>query len=357
MTVLRKTAIGLARMVRVLSVDTQAPAPDVLAEAARVLRGGGLVAFPTETVYGLGARAFDERALARVFAAKGRPAHHPLIAHVLGKEDARRLGRTWPAAAEALAGAFWPGPLTLVLDRASRVPAAAAGGGDSIAVRAPSHPVARGLIAALDEPIAAPSANRYQALSPTTAEHVVRQLGDRVDLVLDGGRCEAGIESTVVDVRGVAQALRPGAVSLEALRAVVPEIQRRREFVSHDETRASPGLDSRHYAPRAPLRLADTKSDALHVALDLVSAGARVGLVIRGAENARAEPAAKAEALVLRALPDDPAIYAHHLYATLHELDAEGVSFIIVQRVPGEDAWWAIADRLERAAASPEVEK
>ena len=186
----------------VVFVDRARPDPAVLRDAAAVLRSGGLVAFPTETVYGLGARALDEHAIARIYAAKGRPAHNPLIAHVVGVAQARALSRRWPEAAERLVTAFWPGPLTVVVDRADHVPSALSGGGPSVAVREPSHAVARALIEALGEPVAAPSANRYQGVSPTLASHVVKELGDRVDLVLDAGPCDAGIESTVVDVRG-----------------------------------------------------------------------------------------------------------------------------------------------------------
>src|SRR5579883_1162410 len=237
-------------MPRVVPVERDAPAGRAVTEAAEALRAGRLVALPTETVYGLGARAFDERAIALVFAAKGRPTHHPLILHVLDERQARELAARWPDAASRLAGAFWPGPLTLVVDRAAHVPASVAGGGPSIAVRAPAHPVARALIAALGEPIAAPSANRYQGLSPTTAQHVVKQLGDAVDLVLDAGECDAGIESTVVDVRvDPARVLRPGALDLAALRRVLPDVQARVERVEGAQPRLSPGMEARHYAP------------------------------------------------------------------------------------------------------------
>ncbi|HSN34083.1 MAG TPA: L-threonylcarbamoyladenylate synthase, partial [Ideonella sp.] len=177
-------------MSRVLPAD--APA---IAEAAALLRAGELVAFPTETVYGLGGRALDPAALARIFAAKGRPPTHPLIAHVTSPAEAAALSSAWDARAERLAERFWPGPLTLVVPRAPSVPAALSGGKPTVAVRAPAHPVAQALLAALGEPIAAPSANRYQTVSPTTAAHVVRSLGDAIPLVLDGGRCQAGLES------------------------------------------------------------------------------------------------------------------------------------------------------------------
>ena len=341
-------------MPRVLSVDARTPEPGAIAEAARVLREGGLVAFPTETVYGLGARALDSRAVARVFAAKGRPATHPLIAHVEGEAQARALAASWPEHAAVLAREFWPGPITLVVDRAPGVPPGLAGRGPSIAVRAPAHPVALALLAALGEPIAAPSANRYQGLSATTATHVAKGLGDLVDLILDGGACDAGIESTVVDVRGaVPRILRPGALPLGALRRVLPNVEvQAGEVVAAGASRPSPGMDARHYAPRATLLLADT-SEAAH-ALAQVSAtrGRSAGLVLH--EVARGTPA---PGVLVRVLPGDPVAYARELYGTLHALDDAGVATIVVQAVPGGDgaaeAWWAVGDRLKRAATPP----
>jgi L-threonylcarbamoyladenylate synthase len=334
-------------MPRVIRVDPVLPDAGAVDEAVAILRAGGLVGLPTETVYGLGARALDDAAVARVFRAKGRPIHHPLIAHVDDEARARELAAYWPARASALAHAFWPGPLTVIVDRAPHVPAAVAGGGDSIAVRAPAHPVARAVIAALGEPVAAPSANRYRGISPTTAAHVVSQLGDAVDLVLDAGPCGAGIESTVVDVRGaVARVLRPGALGIAALRALLPDLEAVVERAAEDEARPSPGMEARHYAPRAPLTLAATCAEATALAERLASAGARAGLMIL---DVRAAIPADAR-LLTRHLPRDPAEYARVLYGTLHELDDAGVDAIVVQSVPGDEAWWAVADRLRRAS-------
>jgi L-threonylcarbamoyladenylate synthase len=334
-------------MPSLLAIDPRRPERRLLAEAARVLRGGGLVAFPTETVYGLGALALDERALARVYEAKGRPAHHPLIAHVESEAQARALARSWPETAERLARAFWPGPLTLVVERAAHVPAAVAGGAASLAVRVPSHPVAHALLAVLGEPLAAPSANRYQGLSPTTAAHVVKELGDRIELVLDGGPCDAGIESTVVDVRErPSRVLRPGAVGLEALTAVAPDLRTVPPDLAAGEQRASPGLDARHYAPRARLLLAPTRDEAVLVARSLAGREGRpVGLVVR-APSVEAIP----PGLLEKTLPSEAPDYARLLFATLHELDDEGVCAIVVQAVPDEPAWWAVADRLARGS-------
>jgi L-threonylcarbamoyladenylate synthase len=339
-------------MPRVVAVDPHDPDRGALAEAARVLRAGGLVAFPTETVYGLGALALDARALARLYEAKGRPTHHPLIAHTDGEAPARALARSWPETAARLASAFWPGPLTLVVERADHVPAALAGGASSIALRVPSHAVARQLLAVLGEPVAAPSANRYQGLSPTTAAHVVKQLGDRVDLVLDGGPCDAGIESTVVDVRvAPPRVLRPGVVGIEALRAVAPDLQAPRRDPDAGETRASPGMDARHYAPRAPLHIAPTHKAAVSLARVLADRhGQPVGVIVRQ-HGAGAEPVEPAR-LALRVLAGDASGYARLLYATLHDLDDEGVCAIVVHAVPDQPAWWAIADRLARGSTT-----
>jgi L-threonylcarbamoyladenylate synthase len=344
----------------VIAVDPRAPggaSRDALAEAARVLRAGGLVAFPTETVYGLGALAFDEGALARVFAAKGRPVHHPLIAHVEDEARARALAASWPETASRLARAFWPGPLTLVVDRGAHVPAAVSGGASSIAVRVPAHPVALALLAMLGQPIAAPSANRYQGVSPTTAAHVVKELGDRVDLVLDAGPCAAGIESTVVDARfDPPRVLRLGAASLATLRRAAPGLRVRADDAAAEAARASPGMDPRHYAPRARMMMASSRDAAVSLARELVDArgegggvaeSGSVGLVVH-------EPvsAGEAEGVEVRRLPNEPSEYARRLYGTLHDLDDGGVRVIVVQAVPRDDeAWWAVADRLERGSS------
>jgi L-threonylcarbamoyladenylate synthase len=345
-------------MPRIVRVDPTAPDPAVIAEAAGVLQRGGLVAFPTETVYGLGARALDPAALARIFAAKGRPTHHPLIAHVADAPRARALAERWPEAAERLAAALWPGPLTLVVDRAPHVPAALSGGAPSVAVRAPAHPVARALLAALGDPVAAPSANTYQGVSPTLAAHVVKQLGEAVDFVLDGGPADAGIESTVVDVRGEAPVvLRPGAADLARLRAITPAltVATAADRTSRDpDLRASPGMAARHYAPRASLELAPTWEGARARAEALAAGGRPVGLVALGPRDPRAVPGG----VVLVALPASPPEYARALYRTLHDLDDLAVGAIVVEDVPragvaeagDAEAWLGVADRLARAA-------
>jgi L-threonylcarbamoyladenylate synthase len=310
-------------------------------EAVALLRAGELVAFPTETVYGLGARALDPAALGRIFAAKRRPPTHPLIAHVLNAEDASQLSSHWDTRASTLAAKFWPGPLTLIVPRDATVPAQLSGGRETLAVRAPAHPVAMALIAALGEPIAAPSANPYQSLSPTTAEHVARMLGDRVSLILDGGQCHEGLESTVLDLTVTPpELLRPGALPVAELRAVVPELVLV-EGPVREAARHSPGQDEAHYAPRTPLRLF-TRADALATAR--AHAG-RIALVLR--ETAPSLPSH----VVARALGTQPVDFGRALFATLHELDEADVELIVVEIPPEDEAWLAVHDRLKRAAA------
>ena len=321
--------------------------PAEIARAAALLRAGALVAFPTETVYGLGGLALDPAAIAKIFAAKGRPSTHPLIAHVLGVAGARALAKTWSPLADRLAAEFWPGPLTLVVPRASSVPLALTGGGDSVGVRAPSHPVAQALLDAVGAPVAAPSANRYQTLSPTTAAHVAASLGDRVDMILDGGPCSAGIESTVIDLCGdVPVVLRPGAVDLQRLAAVVPGVREAMATLTEAAApRRSPGLDRRHYAPRTPLLVAPTRAAALAEARRRIDAGAAVGLLLLRAPGGSDGAVA---ATVTRSLGDDATTYARGLFSALHELDAAGLDAILVEPVPSAPQWRAIADRLER---------
>ncbi|MBX3234205.1 MAG: threonylcarbamoyl-AMP synthase [Labilithrix sp.] len=328
------------------------PDPVAVAEAADVLRTGGLVAFPTETVYGLGARGLDPASVARIFEAKGRPGGHPLILHVDGEEMARGLAAEWSPRAAALAAAFWPGPLTLVVPRAAHVPPEVSGGLATVGLRAPVHPVALALIAAAGEPIAAPSANAHTHVSPTTAEHVVRSLGDRVDLVLDAGPCRHGIESTVVAVGAhdePLRVLRPGAVTLEALRAIDPHTVDATSTIA-EGPRPAPGMAAKHYAPRTRVVLAPRGQVGWTVAEATVPAATnsfRVAAIV--ATTSGESDAAGCEPLIV--LPDEPAGYARGLYSALHEADEAGVDLLVIEAPPdGDVAWWAIADRLRRAA-------
>jgi L-threonylcarbamoyladenylate synthase len=303
--------------------------------AAEILRAGGLVAFPTETVYGLGADASSEAALRKLYAVKQRPPSHPVIVHFASADDAFGWAREAPEAARRLAARFWPGPLTLILKRAAHVRDFVTGGQDSIGLRVPSHPVAQALLRAFGAPIAAPSANRFGRVSPTTAEHVRRDLGDEVDLVLEGGESEVGIESTIVDLsRGRAVLLRPGAISQADLEQVLGEPV---SALDAGTPRASGTLE-RHYAPQTPLRL--VPAHALDA--EIARAGGRVAVLAFSRPDARA-------ARWLR-MPRDAAAYARRLYAALRELDQPGCAQILVEQPPDEAAWLAVRDRLRRAA-------
>jgi L-threonylcarbamoyladenylate synthase len=316
-----------------------AKSPGDLDDAAAVLRRGGLVAFPTETVYGLGALALDPLAVRAIYAAKGRPSGNPLIVHVLGEDDARPLLARWPLEARQLAARFWPGPLTLVLPRTALVPDEVTAGGDTVGVRAPSHPVARALLQRVGAPLAAPSANSAGHVSPTSAAHVLRDLNGRIDAVLDGGRCPVGIESTVLALDGpTPRLLRAGAISRADLEELVGPI----EIGPRPGTGVaqSPGQQHRHYAPAALVRLVGPPGLAAAVA----SLPGRIGVLLRG------ETPAPAAAAVAR-LPEDPAGYARGLYAALRDLEDADCNAIVVEQVPAGGEWDAIRDRLTRAAA------
>lgn len=331
-------------------VSATHPEPGVIHEAAELLRAGRLVAFPTETVYGLGAHAMDPAAVARIFEAKGRPAYNPLIVHVAAADDVHRVASEWPAAARDLARAFWPGPLTLVVPKRPEVPDAVTAGLPAVAVRVPSHPVAQALLAAADIPVAAPSANRSTEVSPTRAAHVERSLGDVVSMILDGGATTVGIESTVVDVTGARPLLlRPGGISRTALEAVVGPVLARDASPSGEVPRSSPGLMDRHYAPRARVVLFDGASGPL-VADQMAAArrsGGRIGSLTW---SGRAAPVAAGSDLHLE-LPADPAGYARGLYAALHEVDGAGCALVAIEVPPDGDEWEGIRDRLRRASA------
>lgn len=331
---------------RIIPVDTHHPDASV-AEAAEVLRRGGLVAFPTETVYGLGAHALDPAAVERIYRAKGRPAYNPLIVHVADVEQARGLSSAWPDAADRLAERFWPGPLTLVVPRAPAIPDAVSAGLATVGIRVPAHPVAHALLRAAGIPIAAPSANRSTRISPTTAEHVRRGLGDRVDLILDGGPTAVGIESTVLSLAGpVATVLRPGILSLDELREVLGDVRVSGDDPGGDAARPSPGMMDRHYAPAAQVRLFDpaTRDAAFAEAARAAAEGRSVGVIAFA--PARAEGARVVE------MPPDARGYASRLYAALHDLDAAGCEAVWIERVPDGADWAGVRDRLHRAATA-----
>ena len=322
-----------------------------IARAVALLRAGELVAFPTETVYGLGADALNPSAVARIFAAKGRPADHPLIVHLPDAGQLSRWAAEVPADAVKLAEAFWPGPLTLILKRQPQVPDAVTGGQDTVGLRVPKHPLALELLRAFDGGVAAPSANRFGRISPTTAEHVREELADAVPLVLDGGPCPVGIESTILDLsRGRPVLLRPGTIGAADIARVIgrrPEIVAPRGAIPPRETdgetpRVSGSLAA-HYAPRTPLVL--VAGDALPLAVrNALVANERIAVL------ACLPQAITDERIVWRVAPRDAAGFAHDLYANLRDLDALGCIRIVVQRPPGTEAWQAVVDRLQRAA-------
>jgi len=326
----------------VLSIDASQPDPALIARAAQTLRGGGLVAFPTETVYGLGASALDTVAVQKIFDAKGRPPTNPLIVHVRDRAAAMDLSTAWPSAAERLTQLFWPGPLTLILPKHPRVPAITTAGGTTVAVRMPSHPVALALLGACLFPLAAPSANRSGQLSPTLAEHVLASLDGRFDLLLDAGATQGGIESTVLDVTVLPpQLLRPGPVTPAEIEAVVGPLQRQ-AIADAGASLRSPGQLERHYAPRTPLEC--IAPDNVRRVEELLAEGKRVGRLVR------AEPLLQSPALQVLILPADAAGYAAGLYAALHRLDALGLDCIAVEMPPETEEWLAVHDRLRRAA-------
>jgi len=323
---------------------------DGVTRCGEALRRGELVVFPTETAYGLGARALDEAAVRRIFEAKGRPATHPVIVHVSGLDEARTRIPAFDERAARFAKAFWPGPLALILPRPESISRAVTGGGDTVAVRCPAHPLAQALLRALGEPIAAPSANRYQSLSPTRIDHLDPLLTAHVAFALDGGPTERGIESTVLDLSGrIPAVLRPGSISLSMLRAVDAEVILGPGQVTGDTAHRSPGLDVRHYAPRTPLAV--VRREGLFASVRAL-APLRVALVHHSAptSNEDAGDGVGPSGARLYRLANDPDAYARDLFATLHEADRAGVDWILVERPPEDERWAGVHDRLKRAA-------
>lgn len=338
--------------VEILSTET----PDLLraavARAAERLRAGEVVGVPTETVYGLAANALDPAAVARIYSIKGRPAHNPIIVHVASPDMARACASAWPPLADRLAAAFWPGPLTLVLPRSPDIPDLVTAGGPTVGIRWPQHPFMQGVIRACGFPLAAPSANLANRLSPTNARHVVDQLGDQVPLVVDGGDCNVGIESTVVDLTtGVPRILRPGMIDEPALRAAsgetagcrdTPEPQRPEPTAP----RRSPGLLDRHYAPRARLAVLTWRDDA-GLLTQMQRLGARPESTFVLAHHRMPQAVPPSQVILI---PDDPEAFARALYAQLHLCDAAGAAWILVEALPDTPAWAGISDRLRRAS-------
>ncbi|WP_244119412.1 L-threonylcarbamoyladenylate synthase [Burkholderia gladioli] len=329
------------------------PPDAAIEEAAAKLAAGQLVAFPTETVYGLGADAESPEAVARIYAAKGRPSNHPVIVHLPPGGDPGYWVESLPADAQKLIDAFWPGPLTLILKRAAHIPDAVSGGQDSVALRCPSHPVAQRLLAAFSAlrgghgGVAGPSANRFGHVSPTTAQHVREEFGDSVH-VLDGGAAEVGIESTILDLsRGFPALLRPGHVTPQQIAAVLGTVPRLPDGSDATAPRASGTLKA-HYAPRTPLAL--LPFDRLELLLDAATEASEPVALVARASSARDWSTAIGVYFV--AAPEDPQAYARELYSLLRALDRAQVTRILIEQLPDTAEWVAVNDRLGRAAAA-----
>lgn len=318
--------------------------------AVDALRRGEIVALPTETVYGLAANALDENAVRRIFEAKGRPAHNPIIVHVSSLDMARTCAAHWPAVADQLSAAFWPGPITLVLPRAEKIPDVVTAGGGTVGLRWPGHPIMQAVIARCGFPLAAPSANRSNEISPTNAAHVNRSLGTRVGLILDGGQSQVGIESTVLDISVMPpRLLRPGMIHGESLLAVVGILA-----ADPQETGAtlkSPGLLRKHYAPKARLRMVQWNSSE-DFTREVAALQARLRIrpdltrVITHSHVPRDSGGAE-----VSVIPHDAEAFARAIYAELHRCDESGAELIVVEALPDVPEWRAIRDRLQRAAA------
>jgi L-threonylcarbamoyladenylate synthase len=344
----------------VLPTHTPALFREAVARAAELLRAGEPVALPTETVYGLAANALDPRAVARVFEVKGRPAHNPVIVHVASVEMARRCVSDWPGSAGKLAAAFWPGPLTLVLPRSLEIPDIVTAGGLTVGVRWPSHPFIQEVIHACGFPLAVPSANPASAVSPTNAAHVLKSLGGKIPLIIDGGQAQVGIESTVLDLFSrPPRVLRPGMIDAAVLSAVVgmedaggrreagggkPEAAER---ATAGETLRSPGQLAKHYAPKARLVVWEWRDEA-----DLRSqiSNSRFPITKTNIIAHTRIPAGEGYGRV-SVMPHDPEAYARAIYAELHCCDDTGAELIVVEALPAEEKWHGIADRLRRAGA------
>jgi L-threonylcarbamoyladenylate synthase len=333
-------------MAEVLPTHTPELFQAAVHRAASLLRGGGVVALPTETVYGLAANALDAQAVGHIFEIKGRPTHNPIIVHIASIEMAKRCVATWPVLAGRLARAFWPGPLTLVLPRAQQIPGIVAAGGPTVGVRWPSHPFIQAVIRECGFPLAAPSANPSNRVSPTNAEHVRKYLGDKIRLIVDGGQAQVGIESTVLDIsRRPPRLLRPGMIHEQGLLAVTGELA---VGASENlEVLRSPGLLRKHYAPKAKLEVWSWKDEGV------LQARSELCGVRRSKIHVIAHTRIPSDAGFGRVsvIPHDPEAFARAIYAELHECDEAQAELIVVEALPEEAVWRAVADRLRRAAA------
>ena len=331
----------------ILSTHTPALFQQAVRRAAELLRAGEVVALPTETVYGLAANALDENAVAKIFEIKGRPAHNPIIVHVAGNEMARTCVQDFPELAEKFSKSFWPGPLTLVLPRAETIPDNVTAGGATVGVRWPSHPFMQAVIRECGFPLAAPSANLSNQISPTNAAHVRAQLGGKIPLIVDGGQSQVGIESTVLDLTvSPPRILRPGMIHAESLAAVAGEISNFKFQISNSALR-SPGLLEKHYSPKAKLVVLVWQNDTdLQSQIRNSKFETRNCFVIAHTKIPAGFPAEN-----VSVIPHDAEAFARALYAELHRCDAAGAKLIVVEALPESPEWSGIADRLRRAAA------
>ncbi len=342
-------------LTRVLSIQPEEPSEELIVEAANLIRKGELVVFPTETVYGLGADALQAQAVEHIFTAKGRPFSDPLIVHIAAREELETLVSSIPPIAQQLTQAFWPGPLTLVLPASSRVPQLITAGLPNVAIRMPAHPVALALIRAAGTPIAAPSANRFMHVSPTTAQHALADLNGNVPLILDAGPCKVGVESTVLDLcSALPTILRPGGVSLEALRAIIPEVQLLPQSAAtqrSEEAQTAPGQMPVHYAPVVPTFLFEGSVEEMHTTMlaevqRRQAQGERVGVLIANEDMATFQETGAR----LYALGSTPEQIATHLFAGLRALEDANVQVILCRSFALEGVGRAIRDRLLKAA-------
>jgi L-threonylcarbamoyladenylate synthase len=336
----------------ILPTHTPALFDAAVKQVVGLLCDGGVVALPTETVYGLAANALDPKAVAKIFEIKGRPANNPIIVHVASLEMAKRCTSNWPVSADKLAKAFWPGPLTMVLPKAKEISNVVTAGGETVGVRWPSHPFIQAVIRACDFPLAAPSANLSSLVSPTNAEHVRKQLGDKIPVIADGGQSQVGIESTVLDLTpplraraGPPEILRPGMVHAESLAAVCGEIQDS-GFRVQDSNLRSPGLLAKHYAPKAKLLVLSWR-DAAELGLKIQNSKFK----IQNCHVIAHTHIPLTEAFVhVSVIPHDAEAFARAIYAELHRCDEAGAEWIVVEAPPELPEWRGIADRLRRAA-------
>jgi L-threonylcarbamoyladenylate synthase len=322
-----------------------------IARAVEILRRGGVVAFATETVYGLGADATSAAAVRSIFQLKGRPANNPLIVHVADEESATRWAADWPAAAGRLAAEFWPGPISLVVKKSASIVDEATAGKATVALRAPNHPLALELLRTFGGPIAAPSANRSDHVSPTTADHVRQEFGDALELILDGGPCEVGIESTVIDLsEPVPMILRPGRVTRGQIEAVIGPVRVFSGSIEPHLAASSPGQQKRHYAPTTKAFRFDSKPPAEVAGFGLILMGGNECNAQRSTLNAQRSSGERQQSVTIE-LPGEPGGYAREFYAALRRLDQMHLTAIYIQLPPDKPVWAAVRDRIIRATS------